>query len=380
MQELQTTYTPAQITTNLDDIERGLARNLEKFNNLIVTADTVPENRRVAAELNKSKQLIATERKALTKRHNDFLGPITERMKKLEAMHDEPLNALKQQIARFEEDRKNLAREYMTIALVEHWEELGVEPYYQMASIEDLVKLGALTNTNKLTKSTATEIRNRAEKDAAWQREIEARLAELELESRRAGLAVPLNRGHVDSFLEAPLTEYREKLARVIQSELDREQALREIEQRKREEAEAAILAEEQADQETPPAQEPEPEPQAAPATQDGFGDFEEPTTNGFGDFEEPTTNGFGDFEEPAGNGFGDFEEPTTQPPAFGANACVKPASETVTVTCEFTLELPIGRYSDDELKQTLLAQMKERGFTSVSRITVNRNINPKAA
>jgi hypothetical protein len=107
--------------------------------------------------------------------------------------------------------------------LLAQWEAQGVKENFHAANIIGLVLLGNFTAKGRLTASAKSELTMRASRDLSNQQKTELRLAKLEAENYKAGLAAPLSQGHVEQFLFDDDACYEAKLANLFVSEVERE-------------------------------------------------------------------------------------------------------------------------------------------------------------
>lgn len=97
---------PKHILANFDEVERELARSLEKYRALVVTEETLPAAKATCANLAKLIAAIEEERKAVKREWNKPYAEFESRIKKLTAMIDEARNVPYAQIKAFEEKEK----------------------------------------------------------------------------------------------------------------------------------------------------------------------------------------------------------------------------------------------------------------------------------
>lgn len=282
--------TPAAIAFNFEETRAWLESELEQYD-VVVTADTLADCKKLATELNKLAAEISKRRREAVA---EVSGPIKDfegKAKSLEQMCKDGRQRLLDQVQVFEDETRAKAKAELERCRHEAWDHHGVSDEFRNAVIDDLIKISALTKTGNLTASTANEVGNRVQADKQLQQQTEMRLLHLENQSYKAGLAAPLTRAHVEPFLFSPDDQYNQRLDAMLESELEREkvaqermrqkmeaQAKADAERKAREEQQAAAEAErKQLDQAAiesaevsmpqPTQQQPEPE-QAPPAPQ----------------------------------------------------------------------------------------------------------------
>ncbi|MFW1676412.1 DUF1351 domain-containing protein [Pontibacter sp. JAM-7] len=267
---------PAKISVNYEEVRARLEQELERYD-VVVTAETLPGAKKLATELNKNAKEFDTRRKAAVEQVSGPIRMFEDQMKSLVQMCKDGRQKILDQVQKFEDETRAAVLAELTVYMDQEWTEHGVKEEFQHATIEDLIKLTALTKTGKLTASVANEVKARVQADKALQQQTEMRLVQLENQSYKAGLAAPLTRAHVETFLFADDSQYQIALDNVMASELKREEVAQErmrqkIEQEERRKAEAIAAGErmkqaEAAREEIKPSvvaepQQPEPETQ----------------------------------------------------------------------------------------------------------------------
>jgi hypothetical protein len=248
--------TPAVISVNFVELKESLTKALEKYD-VVVTADTLADAKKLKIELNKNATEFDKRRKAAVEQVS---GPIKEfeaQMKELVAMCKGGVEKLGSQISVFETETLNNIRNLLGEALGREWDALNVSAEFRKSNITDLVLLGSITSTGKLTGKVVNDIKSRALDDKGAENTIKLRLSELENRSYRAGLKAPLTRAHVEVFLFAPEADYSQRLEAMLQSEVQRqEQAEAQLREQMARENERNRQAQEAADQRVREAEE----------------------------------------------------------------------------------------------------------------------------
>lgn len=256
---------PATISVNFEVLESALKSELEKYN-IVVSEDTIAGAKELAADLNKTKAIIAERRKEAIEKASGPIKKFEASMKSLEGLCTEGRQRIVDQIAVFEDKKKALAKERLAGLLQMEWDRLQVRPDFRKAAIDDMVKLTAITSKGNLTAASVAEITNRAMGNKALQDQTDRRLLELENASYKAGLTAPLTKDHVKPFLFADDEQYAAELARIIDVEIHRQKATEaKIQERvlAQESARRSVIDEpsKSREQEREPTPEPTPEP-----------------------------------------------------------------------------------------------------------------------
>lgn len=223
--QLQVTVTPAKIDTNIEPLRLALIEKIDNQSKTVITLENLQEGKNLAAEINKTKKLIADERKRVAGEATANVKPFEEQMKALEKICDDGYGLLKRQTDEFDATKKAEHLQIIKDALAAAWEASGVEPEFRRATVDDLATLTAVTPKGSLTKATKTTLDSRVAEDKSLQDKITMRLVLLENQSLKAGLVAPLDRNHVAAFLFAPDDVYQKRLDAIIESEIQRQQA-----------------------------------------------------------------------------------------------------------------------------------------------------------
>lgn len=97
---------PRELSFNFDELKAGLTAQLERYNGLIVTEDTIREGKDDRAKLNKLKTAIDTRRKEIKKQWNEPYTVFEGKIKEVLALIDAPIQAIDKQLDAYEEKRK----------------------------------------------------------------------------------------------------------------------------------------------------------------------------------------------------------------------------------------------------------------------------------
>ena len=96
-----------QSIANLETLKAELQPKLEKYNNLVVTADSIKEAKADKAALNKLKAAIEDQRKAIKKQYLEPYNVLESQCKEVVALIDAPITAIDKQIKVFDEIEEN---------------------------------------------------------------------------------------------------------------------------------------------------------------------------------------------------------------------------------------------------------------------------------
>lgn len=98
------------IQDNLDAVEASIRERIAEYKNMVVTEDSIRDAKQVVAEIRKEQKALDDSRKAIKK---DWMSPyetFEDRAKKIIKLYDEPIRTINEQLAVFEEDRKEAKR------------------------------------------------------------------------------------------------------------------------------------------------------------------------------------------------------------------------------------------------------------------------------
>lgn len=239
--------TPVVITGNFNQVRAYFVEELKKYD-LVVTADTLADAKKLATDLNKTATEVKARGKAITDEASAPIDEIKLQVKELAQLLLDGRKRITDQIAKFEDETRAKVTEALQAYLIEQGEAKGIQPEFQRASIDGLVTLGAITSTGKLTAKAKAAIDERINADYQLQQQTEMRLLKLENESYKAGLTAALERRHVETFLFADEQEYNMRLASLFEAEILREKRAQEtMRQRAEQEQQRQIEAEQRA-------------------------------------------------------------------------------------------------------------------------------------
>lgn len=220
--DLLVTVTPAVVKANFEDIKNYLTIEVEKYD-VVVTADTVKDAKKLATELNAVTKQINEVKKAHLPELEAPAKAFKEQIAELNGIVQGGRGKILSQVQRFEEKTLEDITDLVRDLLLEEYEINGLENEYRNVTYTDLVLLGSMTATGKLTGKVKGEIRSRVMAAKYLQDAVEKRLLQLENECYKAGLRVPISAEYIKDFLKSPEIEYRNRLENLIRIELDRQ-------------------------------------------------------------------------------------------------------------------------------------------------------------
>jgi hypothetical protein len=223
MDEFIINTVPAKVDTNYEAVKTKLESEIEQYN-IVVTADTVGEAKKLATKLNKVKQEIARRRKEEVAKITAPGKDLDVKVKELEAMCEEGRQKILVQVESFESATLKLAKIALEELLEKTYKDQKIGPEFQTATVDNLVKLSGVTASGRLTKASREGIAAKVAECEVRQTRTALRLSELENESHKAGLQAPLSREHIAGFLfEEDDQLYANNLSALIDRELERQ-------------------------------------------------------------------------------------------------------------------------------------------------------------
>lgn len=223
--------TPVVIDANFEAFKNYVAGELQRYD-VVVTAETLADCKKLATELNKQAADIKARGKAITDEAAEPITAVKNQIAAIVQMCLEGREKLTQQIKTFEDETRKLCDQLLNSARSELWASTGVLEEFQRAQYADLVILTNVTAKGSLTAKAKQEVQARVNADKQLQDQTNMRLLMLENTCLKAGMISALTRAHVETFLFADDATYQVRLDSLIKSELDRQRA---TEQRLRE-------------------------------------------------------------------------------------------------------------------------------------------------
>lgn len=229
--------TPAVVSLNFDEVAKQLDADLERYQNVIVTEDTLAKDKQLATDLNKRAGEIKRARIDKAKELKKPISEFEEQMKTLEQKCLDVREKINDQVKEFERKKLASCSEQLDAWRTELRDSMEIEPVHFMAEFDDLIKLTNLTKGGKLTKGAKEQLEQRVKEELMFQQRTESRLVKLENECLKAGLDAPLTRENVEAFLYQDNDMYDQRLQSLIENEKQRQQKARERYEEQRQQA-----------------------------------------------------------------------------------------------------------------------------------------------
>tara|TARA_R110000744_G_scaffold380568_1_gene503235 strand:+ start:16955 stop:17923 length:969 start_codon:yes stop_codon:yes gene_type:complete len=213
------------ITTNFDLVKADLSAELEKYNNVVVTIDTLTADKKLAQEISAKGKEFDKIRKDKVAEISEPINVFATQMKELSSMCTGLAGTIKSQVKVFEDAKLKEIHALLKNTMMTALDEAEIDDEFRVLSIDHLIKLGAITKGGALTKGSKDAINAIVADKRVIMQTTQLRLAQLEAESFKAGLDIPLVRLNVEQFIFDSDENYSNHLKKVIQSEFERQQA-----------------------------------------------------------------------------------------------------------------------------------------------------------
>ena len=214
------------ITGDFEAEKLSLTAELDKYKNVLVTEETLKDDKKLAGTLSAKGKSYNSERIRIV---GEISKPIVEfagQMKELSNLCSDASALISDQVKVFEAAKLNKLQEDLLQFLSEMRDSMGIDQEFRRGEIDPkIIKLGSITAKGSIAKSAKDAIVALVTSEQAIQQRTQFRLLQLESESHKAGLLSPLDRISVENFLFAEDVGYAEQLEKVIRIEVGRQQA-----------------------------------------------------------------------------------------------------------------------------------------------------------
>ena len=97
---------PRELSFNFEELKTELSAQLERYTGIIITEDAIQVGKEDRARLNKLKTAIENRRKEIKKQWNEPYAAFEAKIKEIVAMVDAPIKAIDAQLAAYDDQRK----------------------------------------------------------------------------------------------------------------------------------------------------------------------------------------------------------------------------------------------------------------------------------
>ncbi len=221
--KVEATATLPVIKTNFDLAKQEINKDLEKYENYVVTVDTLADDKKLAQSIKAQGNEINTLRLAKKKELSAPINEFEKQANELKELYLGAANKISEQVAKFEKLTLDALRDELIDILKVDFEKLGVSEQFQIFDVDHLVKLTNITASGKPTKKAKEGVLSIGQDCFVEQSIYKDRVMQAENKSLRAGLSSPLQEIHIKSFIFADDEQFDEQLSNLISVELDRQ-------------------------------------------------------------------------------------------------------------------------------------------------------------
>jgi hypothetical protein len=147
-----------EIQHNTQSVKAEIEKQLKQYD-VVVTDDTVKDTKKLMADINKNKQAFSDACKNYLADIEAPVKAFKSEKKEVEGLFIDARLRLSSQVDKFESKKLDEISNIVINAKNVMCNEKGINP--DSVSVEDLIKLSAITTTNKLAKTTITAIENK---------------------------------------------------------------------------------------------------------------------------------------------------------------------------------------------------------------------------
>lgn len=365
-------------TADFEGEKKRLKADLEKYKNVLVTEETLKDDKKLAQQLTARGREYSQIRKDKVKEVSAPIQAFQESMNELTGLCADVAIIIGEQVKVFEDAKLMVLDEKLNAFLMVERDVANIQGEHRISEIDKkLIKLGSITAKGALTKGAKDAVIALVATEQARQQRTEYRLLQLESESHKAGLHSPLVRVNVESFLFADDEAYKNGLDRIVQSELTRQQqAQAKIEAEAKLKAEAEIKAKQKADDEAEALRlsqqqhvedTPVHEPEIASQLRESA-NVADKLAERFGGVEQHDERDFGNA---TGNEYDQYAEqqmaqqPQVEQQQTGKMSC--------TVTAQFKVSVPVT-ITAKQITDKLTKMLSDAGITSLHDIKVSKD------
>ena len=223
------------LNKSMQDLEKEVLVELGKNEyNSIVVMDNFKQMKESSQFLGKVAKQISDFRIAKVKEESQDIKLFEDSLKKITNMFKEKQDTIKSGLDVFEEQTRQKVLQVCKEYFDEFSLQVGLRSEFKNINLDDMTQTGYATATFKISKKGIDEVERRVNIQLTLQTKVDNRLLNLENECLKVGIE-PLTEQHIKGFLFASDEEYQKQLKELIESEITRNEA---IKQRAAEQAE----------------------------------------------------------------------------------------------------------------------------------------------
>ena len=215
------------LNSNMARIEKLVNRELKKKKyNSLVTMDNFTVMKKEGQFLGKVATQISEFRKAKVKEETTDIELFQNSLKNFTKLFESKQEEIKKGLSVFEEQ----TRQKVLQVCKEYFEEFSLQvelrQEFRNIDLNDMTQTGYATATFKISKKGIDEVERRVNIQLTLQTKVDNRLLNLENECLKVGIE-PLTEQHIKGFLFASDEEYQKQLKELIESEITRNEAIK---------------------------------------------------------------------------------------------------------------------------------------------------------
>ncbi len=223
------------LNKSMQDLEKEVLVELGKNEyNSIVVMDNFKQMKESSQFLGKVAKQISDFRIAKVKEESQDIKLFEDSLKKFTNMFKEKQETIKSGLDVFEEQTRQKVLQVCKDYFEEFSLQVELRQEFRNIDLSDMTQTGYATATFKISKKGIDEVERRVNIQLTLQTKVDNRLLNLENECLKIGIE-PLTEQHIKGFLFASDEEYQKQLKELIESEIKRNEA---IKQRAAEQAE----------------------------------------------------------------------------------------------------------------------------------------------
>ena len=214
------------LTGDFEAEKLALTAELDKYKNVLVTEETLKDDKKLAGSLSAKGKQYNSERIRIVSEISKPIVAFTGQMKELSSLCADASALINDQVKVFEAAKLNKLQADLLQFLCEMRDSMGIDQEFRRSEIDPkLIKLGSITAKGAIAKSAKDSIIALVTNEQMIQQRTAFRLLQLESESHKAGLLSPLDRISVETFLFTEDEVYQQQLGKVIDIEIGRQKA-----------------------------------------------------------------------------------------------------------------------------------------------------------
>jgi len=215
------------LNKSMQDLEKEVLVELGKNEyNSIVTMENFKVMKESSQFLGKVAKQISDFRIAKVKEETQDIKLFEDSLKKFTQMFKDKQDSIKSGLDIFEEQTRIKVVAVCGVYFLEYCDKVELRQEFRNIDLNDMTQTGYATATFKISKKGIDEVERRVNIQLTLQTKVDNRLLNLENECLKVGIE-PLTEQHIKGFLFASDEEYQKQLKELIESEITRNEAIK---------------------------------------------------------------------------------------------------------------------------------------------------------